>query len=405
MAVELYDPFVDGEMDGFSRHRRNHLAKVASAVQLISDLQSGRAPSYFLQEALAPRTYQVCMAIEQNYPGLFQVREAMTRSDFPLLTGDVLDRMALGRYREFPSPWRLFAKVVNTLRDFRTVRRIAADGLEGQWEAVPEQAEVGYAAMSETGYTYTPQVYAKAAKISFQALMNDDLEQFTSIPDRLGRGGARTINKFATGLYIDANGPHASLYTSGNKNQVITANGAASNNPVLSVAGLQSAWNVLRNMKDADGEPIMVESATLVVPTALEVTARNILNAIQIWGTTAGGATNQEIHYDNWIGSALKLAIDPYISVVASSANGNTTWALFADPSVGRPAIEVGFVTGFNEPQLYQKVANTVRVGGGGVDQGMGDFSTMSQEYKGVLAFGGQRLDPKGTVASNGSGS
>lgn len=405
MAVELYDQFVDGEMDGFSKHRQNHLAKVNSAVRLISDLRTGRAPSYFLQEAIAPRTPGVCYTIERNYPGLFQMRETMTRSDFPLLTGDILDRMALARYREFPSPWRMFAKVVPSLRDFRTVRRIAADGLEGQWDQIPETTEVGYGALSETGYTYSPQIYGKAAKISFQALMNDDLDQFTSIPDRLGRGGARTINKFATQLYVDASGPHASLYTSGNKNQVITANGASSNNPVLSVAGLQSAWNVLRNMKDADNEPIMVEAATLVVPTALEVTARNILNAIQVWSTTVGGATNQELHYDNWIGSALKLAVDPYISVVASSANGNTSWFLFADPSVGRQAIEIGFLSGFSEPQLYQKVANTVRVGGGGVDQMAGDFMTMSQEYKGLLAFGGARMDPKATVASNGSGS
>ena len=57
----------------------------------------------------------------------------MTRSDFPLLTGDVIDRMALARYNNFPSPWRQFCVVKNNLRDFRTVRRIAMDGLEGQW--------------------------------------------------------------------------------------------------------------------------------------------------------------------------------------------------------------------------------------------------------------------------------
>jgi hypothetical protein len=71
---------------------------------------------------------------------------------------------------------------------------------------------------------------------------------------------------------------------------------------------------------------------------------------------------------------------------------------------VGRPALEVGFLQGFAEPQLYQKLANTVRVGGA-VDQTAGDFGTMSQEYKGVVVFGGTRLDPKCTVASEGDGS
>ena len=228
--------------------------------------------------------------------------------------------------------------------------------------------------------------------------MNDDLDQFTSIPDRLGRGGARTVSKFATGLYVDASGPHASLYTADNSNKVTS-------NPVLSITALGTAWSILRSMVDSDGEPIMVEQAFLVVPPALEVTARNILNAVQVWATVQGGATGQQVNYENWIGGTLNLIVDPYIPIVASTANGSTSWFLFADPNVSRPALEVGFINGFNEPQLYQKIANTMRVGGGGPDEMAGDFSTMSTEYKGVVAFGGSRLDPKATVASNGSGS
>ena len=381
---------------GFQRRRTQaRQAQIASAAALWADLIDGRAPSYFLQEALSPRTPAVCAAINRNYPGLF--REAMTSSDFPYLTGDVIDRMMLANYRDFPAAWRQFCKVNANLRDFRLVRRIAADGAEGQWGAVPEQGEVGYVGMTETNYTYTPSKYGLAAKISFEALMNDDLSAFQTLPERLGRGGARTVAKFATGLYIDANGPHASLYTVGNAN-IVTSN------PVLSIAGLNTAWGILRAMKDTNGEPIMVEAATLVVPPALEVTARNILNALQVWLTAAGGVSGQQINVENWIGASLSLAIDPYISIVASSANGGTSWALFASPSVGRPAIEVGFVNGFSEPQLYQKLANSVRIGGG-IDQIAGDFTTMSQEYKGVIAFGGTRLDPKSTVASNGSGS
>ncbi|MDV7402573.1 hypothetical protein RZS08_64725, partial [Arthrospira platensis SPKY1] len=105
----------------------------------------------------------------------------------------MLDRMLLARYREFPSPWRQFAKVVTTLRDFRTVDRIKVDGLENTWGNVPEQEEIEYGALSEDRYQYAPLKYAKGAKISFEALLNDDLGGFTDIPDRLARGGARTV--------------------------------------------------------------------------------------------------------------------------------------------------------------------------------------------------------------------
>lgn len=383
----------EADVNGFQRRNPRRDAAVASAVALWADLIGGRVPSYFLQEALAPRTPAVAAAIARNYPGIF--REGQTSSDFPYLTGDVLDRMMLARYREFPQGWRSYAKVVSSLRDFRTVRRIAMDGAEGQWDAIAEQAEVGYADLDEANYTYTPKKYGKAVKLSFEALMNDDLGAFDDIPNRLGRGGARTVGKFVTGLYVDASGPHASLYSVGNAN-IVTGN------PVLAVSALNTAWGILRNMVDADGEPIMVESAVLVVPPSLEVTAMNIINAIQVFMTNTGGASGQELQVNNWIGGSLSLVVDPYIPIVASSANGATSWFLFASPSVGRPALEVGFVTGFAEPVLYQKQANTVRIGGG-VDQMAGDFGTMSQEYKGVLAFGGTRLDVKATVASNGS--
>lgn len=396
--AEFYEAVQDEgrELQGFTRQRGSpRVLQVASATALWADLLSGRAPGYFLQEALSPRTPAVARAIETNYPGLF--RESQTRSDFPLLTGDVLDRMMLGRYREFPSPYRAFMRVTNNLRDFRTVRRIAVDGLEGVWDAQGEDDELEYGSMDETGYTYAPKKYARGTKISFEALMNDDLDAFMTAPDRLGRGGARTVAKFATGLYVDASGPHASLYTSGNAN-IVTSN------PVLSVAALNTAFSILGTKRDADGEPIYIEEAILVVPPQLRVTANNIMNQTTVDITNTGGASGQTVRVNNWIVGNLQLVIDPYIPVVASTANGATSWFLFADPNVGRPAAEIGFLSGFNEPQLYQKMADTVRVGGG-ADQMAGDFSTMSQEYKGVVAFGGVRLDPKSTAGSNGSGS
>ena len=168
-----------------TRHARG---AVASAAALWGDLISGKAPSYFLQEALAPRTPAVARAIAANYPGVF--RENLTTSDFPYLTGDVLDRMLLARYREFPAAWRQFCSV-RTVRDFRTVRRIAADGAEGQLAQQNESEELEYTSLSETSYTYAPKKYSKGVKISFEALMNDDLGAFEDVPNRLGRGAPR----------------------------------------------------------------------------------------------------------------------------------------------------------------------------------------------------------------------
>jgi hypothetical protein len=56
-------------------------------------------------------------------------------------------------------------------------------------------------------------------------------------------------------------------------------------------------------------------------------------------------------------------------------------------------------------PEVFIKEGNQRRVGAGTPDAMDGDFDTDSIEYKVRHVLGGTRLEPKSTVASNGSGS
>jgi hypothetical protein len=60
-------------------------------------------------------------------------------------------------------------------------------------------------------------------------------------------------------------------------------------------------------------------------------------------------------------------------------------------------------LTGFETPQLYQQVPNTMRVGGG-VDPMLGDFNTMNQNFKGLLVMGGTQIDGRSSAWSTGQG-
>ena len=95
--------------------------------------------------------------------------------------------------------------------------------------------------------------------------------------------------------------------------------------------------------------------------------------------------------------------MDPYIPIVCTaSGTQNSTWGITVDPeSVARPNSEVGFLTGFETPQIFSKVPNTQRMGGG-VDAMMGDFNTLDQDMKIVTVFGGTVIDGRTTVASTG---
>ena len=357
--------------------RAAYVAKLAEASEFLSDVLAGKRPAYYLTEAL-------------------------TTSDFPLLMGDILDRQLLGRYNEAPPTWQNYCKR-GLVRDFRTVRRLSVDGVEGRYYPTYRHAErtnVRHdSSLIETGYTYNVEVYEKAISIDWQMLINDDLGAFQDLPLRLARGARRTEEYFVTTMFVDSAGPHASLYTSGNAN-IVTSN------PALSIAGLQTAFAKLAAQTDASGEPILIEMVELVVPPAMEVTALNILNALQLWVDTnaSAGTAQQNLVTVNWMRNRVRLSVNPYIPVVASSSNGNTSWFLFANPNNGRPALELGFLMGYETPGIYQKAPNTMRVGGA-VDPTLGDFETHAITYKGMHIIGGTTLDPKMTVGSNGSGS
>jgi hypothetical protein len=242
-------------------------------------------------------------------------------------------------------------------------------------------------------------LYGKGVKLTFRAIMNDDLSAFDSIPERLGKGGRRTIEKFVTELFFDSSGPDATFFASGNGN-ILTS---PATNADLAIDALGGAFEQLLAFTDADSEPILVEGVTLVYGPALHVTANNLINQLSVDLTTEGGVSGQTIRVNNWIVRNITLVMNPYIPIVCTS-NGDTTWALFANPSVGRPAGEVGFLAGYESPVLYRKASNSMRISGG-LDQAAGDFATMDQHYKGIIGLGGTVLEPQSAIGSNGSNS
>lgn len=364
--------------------------KLAEAARFINDLMAGRRPAY-------------------------QLREVLTTADFPLLFADVLDRQVLAAYREWPTVWTAIAKRA-TVNDFRSAKVYPPTwGADSRLTAVKEQDQYPEAILNEqTAISYAVTKYGRRVAFSWEAIVNDDLDQLKSIPERLGRAARRTENRAVIEQYVDVNGPHASLFTVGNKNIINTTNGASATNPPLSISGLQDAYKVLANQKDENGEPMMLDLVTLVVPPALEVTARNILNATSIESTTlnAGGqppnpatAGEQRLIIQNWMRNRLTLVVDPYIPMTATTANGNTTWFLFANPNTGREVIRIAFLRGHEEPEIWMKEPNARRVGGGTVDPMDGDFDTDSIQYRVRHVLGVVNIDPKGAVSSNGSGS
>lgn len=334
-----------------------------------------------------------------------QLQEVLTTSDFPVLFGDVLDRRLLAQYQAATTSWQSYA-ARGTVPDFRASRIIAIDGLQTPFQPTytqAEQDEVKYDNnVTESDYTTSVQVYAKAYALSWRMFINRALNFITRFPQLLANGARRTEERFVTSLFVGAGGPDATFFSNANKNLVNVANGAASNNPPLSIQGLRDAINVLSSQVDTGGDPIEVTGVTLVVPPLLRLTAQEILQATLMEIVPATTALGTRYPTPNWA-SDIRLAVNWYLPIIDATANKHKTWYLFANPEVGRPALEVTFLEGYENPSFWQKAPNTMRMGGG-IDPMMGDFLTMEQHYKAMHIIGGTLLDPKSAVVSNGSG-
>ena len=153
--------------------------------------------------------------------------------------------------------------------------------------------------------------------------------------------------------------------------------------------------------KDPEGRPIVVQAYVLVVPPALEFTARKIIDATEIRTTDAGGNT---VIMGNWLRGKVKLVVEPWLSVLDQGANAASTWYLLPDPQSSRPALYTAFLRGNEAPDLRVKADGGQRVGGGQVPAEDGSFDVDDIQYRVRHVVGAAGTDMIATAVSDGSG-
>lgn len=329
----------------------------------------------------------------------YLLREAMTTSDFPALFGDILDRSVLALYQTVPAEWRKITKrKVN--RDFRTARMFAIDGGDDLLPLIPEKSE--YPASNREEIYYDLKVYKMGRQfdISWESLINDDLGALSDTPQRFAMAVSNTlhaqvITAFATNIGAVAEGSGGNLYQVGLN---------ASDLP-LTIGNLQTACSAMRQFRSRSGMPMFNRAKYLVVPPALEFTARQILTSAQhmrlATGTNEGPwpITNVISQY------GLELIVDDFLPYVIGNLGknfGDTAWYLFADPA-SVPSVAAVYLAGHENPEICMKSSNKVSIGGGG-DLGplSGDIETDNVIYRLRMCFHADHLDWRGTWMSTG---
>ena len=315
------------------------------------------------------------------------LNEAISTSDLNAAFVTNINAAVLKQYNEEELMWKRIAKR-NVVQDFKPQYfkefdwdfDLQVDELHGHQvpsgslARVPELDEYPTFRFSTAEKQF--QIYKHGARLPFswEAVINDEWSFIASIPGELTARALRTEESEVVSSFVDANGPRADVFVTG-INPVKT-------NFALTLDNLKAAKTEISQRK-VNGRNITVNKYALVVPPALEETAKSILAITQYEETvTIGGA---ERRYTVATGNGdVELVVMPSLAWVDKSANVANTWYLVpAGGSDGtRDTILQNFLRRHESPELRISGNTGTYLGGGAVPGLEGSLLNDDVQYR-----------------------
>lgn len=288
---------------------------------------------------------------------LNQLAEAIGTSDFSyLLTAD-MNAQLLDQHARYDVSYPMWTKQVS-VNDFKEVPLVAFERPVRMLQKTGENEGRKETSVGEGQYTIQLDSYSDTIELTRQAIINDALGAFNSIPTGFAESAALRAEYLATSIIADANGPHASMFdASTTYKNLITSE--------LSYDAVISLWKKMAAQTDAAGLPIKIRPKCLIVPPELEPKATEIVTAMSVDRYDLSSEVGYKITGKNQLG-ALSVAVDTMITQISTSNTYRAKqWYLCADPNQGRPAVAFGVYRASPTPRLYKKTADAEIIGGG----------------------------------------
>lgn len=325
------------------------------------------------------------------------VNEALTMSDlFVSATGDLLDRELLASYQDINPSWQEWASPT-TVRNFKPKKLVDIMGGKSALDLVPELTEYPYAEHSTNEYEIAAKKFGRRFGYSWEAGVNDDIDELRQIPGRFASAASITENRAALEQVanISTGAPNSAFFKSYNAAAAGALGYAAFNNAgtaALTADALQAAITDISTRKDTAGNLVAHNGLILMVGPALQFTAERILEAREI-RTTDGDVTTVEGNY-----------LQGKVRLVVNNDLVGSAWFVLPDPRRNqRPAVAVAKLAGYETPDLRVAANTGNRVGGGAIGPEEGDFEIDGVWYRVRHVVGGASLDPIHTYASTGA--
>jgi len=207
-------------------------------------------------------------------PSELATRAMHHSSDFSLILESVGSKSMRAAYEAAANTYEPFVKKVS-VSDFKDINSYSLSA-GSQLEKVNEHGEIKSGSMTESKEKYAVETFGKIIGLTRKAIINDDMNAFTSIPAGMGLRAKQKENQIFWAMII-ANKimqeTGLSLFNVAHKN-------LAALGTTIDIAALGKARAAMRSMLDLDKQPINVTASHLVVPTGLETLADQFVSQV-----------------------------------------------------------------------------------------------------------------------------
>jgi len=286
---------------------------------------------------------------------------SLLSGDFPILLQSIGSRVLTSEFEASTGTYKVWMKEVD-VPDFRVMTDVTSSVGGGRLSKLLENGDLKELKGNEKAETWQIGSFGNAFIVTREMLINDDLSGFTNLIANFAVMAQTTANGIAYDILQNKGAYENYKMADGSGMWVASRNNSATD--ALSSTALSAGRLAMSKHKSIDGKtPLKIVPKFLVISPALEVTALEILGAMNKLGADNTGVPNVNKN-------AYELIIDPEIE-------SDTAWYLLAE----RRTIKMGFLAGTNRsPVVKVNESSLTRT----KYEGVFDIGAMVEDFRGL---------------------
>jgi hypothetical protein len=265
-----------------------------------------------------------------------------TSGSFSSLLLDAASKTLTASYVEAPYTWDQWVRQAQSVDDFKNINRISL-GESPNLEVVPEGKDYPEGKVVDQRKSYKIEKYGKEFTVTWETVINDDLDALSRIPAMHGSAARRTQEKAIYDVFLSnpLMPDGFNLFSASHPSGTNLSGGSGA----PAEATLDTAFAVMGKQKGLNSDVFLgLTPSILLVPLALAGTALKLVNS------TASVEDDKNSGVSNLYGRGgarqLRVVASPYLD-----ANNAANWYAIADNSL-IDTVEISFLSGEESPVL-----------------------------------------------------